>query len=165
LARGLLISQTATPAVFPMRGDTMSRFLIASLGFGLLAGAMIHADDDKKPAKLNGTYTITAGEEDGKPIPAARFEGAVVIFTDDTVAGTDKEKKEIFSSKYKLDAAKKPWAIHMKTKEPKEAESQGLVKMEGDTVTIIYAKPGGEKPTEFKTKENQHMFVMKKKAD
>lgn len=143
----------------------MSRFLIASLGFGLFAGALLQADDDKKPAKLNGTYTIVAGEEDGKPIPGPRLDGAIVVFTDDTVAGTDKDKQVFFSSKYKLDAAKKPWAIHMKTKEPKEAESHGLVKMDGDTVTIIYAMPGGEKPTEFKTKENQHMFVMKKKVD
>jgi hypothetical protein len=37
----------------------------------------------------------------------------------------------------------------------------GLVKKEGDTITLIYALPGGAAPTEFKTKAKQQMFVMK----
>ena len=37
----------------------------------------------------------------------------------------------------------------------------GLVKKEGDTVTLIYALPGGRPPTDFMTTEKQQMFVLK----
>ena len=43
----------------------------------------------------------------------------------------------------------------------KEVVAMGLMEMEGDTVKLIYALPGGEMPTEFKTKEKQLMFIMK----
>ena len=48
----------------------------------------------------------------------------------------------------------------MKSANP-EADSRGLVKKEGDTLTLVYALPGGETPKEFKAGEKQHLFVMK----
>jgi uncharacterized protein (TIGR03067 family) len=134
-------------------------------------------DDKAKPADaaaLNGTYAITSGEEEGKAVPKERIEGAMIIFTDKTVAGTDKDKKEFFSATYALDTSKSPWAITMTNasrgaapakddKKPAEAmTSAGLIKVDGDTVTIIYALPGGKPPTEFKTGDKQQMFVMKR---
>ena len=50
----------------------------------------------------------------------------------------------------------------MRSTAPKEAEAVGLVKREGDTVTLIYALPGGKPPTEFKTQERQNLFVLKR---
>ena len=49
----------------------------------------------------------------------------------------------------------------MTSKQPKEEKTTGLIKKEGDTVTIIYALPGGEAPKDFKTKEKQNLFVLK----
>ena len=43
--------------------------------------------------------------------------------------------------------------------------ARGLVKKEGDTLHLIYALPAGEIPAEFKTREKQLMFVMKKEGD
>jgi hypothetical protein len=40
--------------------------------------------------------------------------------------------------------------------------ARGLIQKEGNTVRLVYALPEGEIPTEFKTKEKQLMFVMKK---
>ena len=40
--------------------------------------------------------------------------------------------------------------------------AEGLIKRDGNTVMLIYALPGGETPTEFKTKEKQQMFTMKR---
>jgi uncharacterized protein (TIGR03067 family) len=143
----------------------MNKFLTCAV---LFAGAAIGAtqivadDEEKGGTKLDGTYTITSGEEDGKAIPAERIEGSIVKFTGDLILGTDKDKKEFFSAKYTLDTGKMPWAIKMKSMEPKEAEAMGLVKKDGETLTIIYAKPGGDVPKEFKTKDKQHMFVLKK---
>jgi uncharacterized protein (TIGR03067 family) len=111
--------------------------------------------------KLEGTYTVVSGEKDGMPVPADRIKGSIVVFTSDKIVGTDKDKKEFFAANYTLDAAKTPWVIRMKSTSPKEAEAAGVVKKEGDTVTIAYGAPGGDAPTEFKTKENQHLFVLK----
>jgi len=115
----------------------------------------------KAEAKLEGSYTVVSGEENGKAVPAEKVKGSVVRFTSDTILGTDKDKKEFFSAKYTLDTARTPWTIRMTSTAPKEAEAVGLIKKEGDTVTLIYALPGAPAPTEFKTKDRQNMFVLK----
>lgn len=117
--------------------------------------------DDKKAASLEGGYTIVSGEKDGKAIPEERIKGSIVKFTGDKILGTDKDKKEFFSSTFTLDTAKTPWVITMTSKEPKEAKATGLIKKDGDTITIIYALPGTEAPKDFKTKEGQQLFVLK----
>jgi uncharacterized protein (TIGR03067 family) len=127
-------------------------------------------NEQKAVASLDGAYTIVSGERDGKAIPEAEIKDAVVRFTDGKVIGTDKSRKEFFAASYTVDATKKPWKIDMKTiaatkpgasEKPMEMKASGLVKKEGDTLTIIYALPGGETPTEFKTKEKQQMFMLK----
>jgi uncharacterized protein (TIGR03067 family) len=115
----------------------------------------------KAEAKLEGAYTVVSGEENGKAVPAEKVKGSVVRFTGDMILGTDKDKKEFFAAKYTLDTVKTPWTIRMRSTAPKEAETVGLVKKEGDTVTLIYALPGAPAPTEFKTKDRQNMFVLK----
>lgn len=151
---------------------------IASAGFGFLVGTVLVAapptslPPPKTPPKVGlpvipaplanpivGDYTIIAGEEHGKPIPGDRIRGSVVQITPERIVGTDKDRKEIFTSIYVIDFNVRPWTIQMKSDKP-DADSKGLIKKEGDVVTIIYALPGGETPTEFKTKDKQHMFVL-----
>ncbi len=128
-----------------------------------------------KAGKLEGSYTVVSGERDGKALPKEGFEGAMVTFTDKKVLGTDKTKTEFFSSSYTVDKSKTPWVISMteskamgkdgdkeKYKKDQGASATGLIKQEGDTVTLIYALPGGKAPTEFKAGENQHLFVLKR---
>jgi uncharacterized protein (TIGR03067 family) len=128
----------------------------------------IAAQDAKKPAaekkaeaKLEGSYTVVSGEENGKAVPAEKVKGSTVRFTGDTITGTDKDRKEFFAAKYTLDTAQTPWVIRMKSTAPKEADAVGLIKKEGDTVTLIYSLPGAPAPTEFKTKDRQNMFVLR----
>lgn len=118
-------------------------------------------DEKKAAASLEGGYTIVSGEEAGKAIPEDRIKGSIVRFTGDKILGTDKDKKEFFSATFTLDTSKTPWVIEMTSKQPKEAKTTGLVKKEGDTITIVYALPGSEAPKEFKTKEGQQLFVLK----
>lgn len=133
------------------------------------AGGLLLAAEEQ-PAKkgekaaatpLEGTYTIVSGAENGKAVPADRIKGSIVRFTGDTIVGTDKDKKEFFAAKFTLDTSKKPWVIQMKSTAPKEAEATGLIKKDGDTVTLVYALPGGDAPKEFTTKDRQLMFEMK----
>ena len=84
-------------------------------------------------------------------------------FTDDTVVVTDKDKKDTFSATYKITGTKSPFTITMTSKDaPVKGETaRGLIEKEGDQLRLIYALPGGEAPTEFKTKDKQLMFVLK----
>ena len=119
------------------------------------------ADDKDKDAKLDGGYTLVSGERDGKAIPEERIKGSIVKFTGDRIVGTDKDRKEFFVSTYTIDKSKTPWTIKMKSTTPKDSEASGVIKKDGDTITIAYNLPGGTPPTDFKTKEKQHLFVLK----
>ncbi|WP_439627100.1 TIGR03067 domain-containing protein [Gemmata sp.] len=134
-------------------------FLVA--GTLALVATAARAEDKKAAKSLEGTFMLVSGEKDGKAIPEERIKGGMVRFTADKITGTDKDKKEFFAANYTLDTTKTPWAIAMKSTAPKSADAVGLVKKDGDTLTIVYALPGGEAPKEFKAGPNQHLFVLK----
>lgn len=147
---------------------TLAIIALASACF-VTAGAAspLPVPDDKKPsektaaAPLEGGYTIVSGEKDGKAIPPERLKGCVVLFTAEKVVGTDKDKKELFAASYVLDTTHTPWIIKMKSTTPKEEEAIGLIKKEGDSITLIYSLPGAPAPVEFRTRDKQHLFVLK----
>ena len=134
--------------------------VVLSPGLGADDSKTIGKDDQKGEMMLEGGYTIVSGESDGKPIPEERVKGHVTRFTKDKIVTTDKDKKEVYVAEYKLDDSKKPCVIKMKSTTPKEGEATGLIKKEGDTITLIYAVKGPP-PTDFKTKEGQNLFVLK----
>ena len=123
--------------------------------------------DDADKTKLDGTYAIVGGEKNGKVIPREEIEGAVVVFKDGKIIGADKSKKEFFSATYVIDATAKPMKISMTNTSPNTAEvkSAGIVEVNGDTVRLCYNLPGGDIPTDFKTKDRQHCFVLKRTAN
>ena len=131
--------------------------------------------DSGAPDELIGGYTIVAGEKYGEKEDPERLAGTTVRIAEDAIIVLDKEKKEVYAQTYKIDRKSKPWKITLETKitpyPEKKGDSldrkgedriaHGLIEQDGDTVRIIYALPGAERPTEFKTKEKQLMFVMK----
>jgi uncharacterized protein (TIGR03067 family) len=131
---------------------------------GLMATAARSGDGKGKgptPKELVGVYKITAGEHGGKPIPEAELKADRVTITEDAITLVDKSNNKVYAATYKLDGGK----LHMVSIEPKKGETaDGLIKKEGDTVTLIYALPGGKAPTEFKTHAMQQMFTLKKTA-
>jgi uncharacterized protein (TIGR03067 family) len=144
--------------------------LATSLTFAQQSGsATKQADKVTTPDDLVGRYVISSGEKDGVKEPAERIEGIVVTFAKDKVIVTDKEKKEIYSASYTLDKSN-PCQITMISKVEGSVGdiARGLIQRDKDddtVVKLIYALPTGETPTEFKTKEKQLMFVMKKDAE
>ena len=124
--------------------------------------------DDKKTdmtaEKLVGTYQIVKGEEYGGKPPKEDVTKVTVKFTKDRITAFDGNNKELYVQTYKLDPSKKPMGIMMTNVKPSEGmKAKGLIEVEGDTLKLIYALPGGEMPTEFKTKAKQLMFEMTKK--
>lgn len=142
---------------------TITRYFGAAVvGLYVLAVTAQDRPGEKPGApKLEGTYTIVSGEEGGMPIPPERIKDSVVKFMADKIIGTDKDRKEFFAATYKIDTSKVPYRIKMKSTTPKEAETTGLIEKKAETVRIIYALPGGEEPTEFRTREKQQMFELK----
>src|SRR5665213_2601865 len=131
---------------------------------GLLA-LSLHAQEKSgklDTKSLEGTYTITKGEHDGKALPPDHFKGSVVTFTKSKIYGTDKNTKEFFSTEYTLDTSSSPAMIHMKGTAPKKENADGIIERSGDTVRICYALPGGETPKKFETKVNQNCFTLKR---
>ncbi len=141
---------------------------LSSLAIARQEDATTKPADKKTTAdSLVGRYTITSGEKEGNKEPEERIKGTTVTFTKDTIKVADKDKKEVYSATYKLDTTTTPAQITMTSQvEGDSGEiARGLIQQDKDddnVVRLIYALPTGEVPKEFKTKEKQLMFVMKK---
>jgi len=143
----------------------MNLFNLIALSSAVTLTAWVLADEKRgdDPRSIQGRYELVAGEEDGKETPPDRIKGSAVLIDKDTIVGTDKDRKEFFSCSYTLDTSSKPWKITMVSKAPKAGDkAEGVVKTEGDSVWICYAKPGGKAPMGFKTEEKQHCFKLKR---
>jgi uncharacterized protein (TIGR03067 family) len=157
-------------------GDTAMLVLKITFALGLLSlltslamaqqteSANSKADKTCTPESLVGRYVIVGGEKEGVKEPDERIKGTTVTFSKDTVVVADKDKKEIYSASYKLNATTNPCDITMTSRvESSGGEiARGLIEKAGDTVRLVYALPTGEVPAAFKTKEKQLMFVLKK---
>jgi uncharacterized protein (TIGR03067 family) len=127
---------------------------------------VVSADDKGTAAtqKIDGTYSVVAGERDGKPMADADVQKCIVKITASAISGTDKDGKEFLNATYamdetKQDAAGKTCHIIMKTSDGKAY--QGMCEKTADGLKVVYQMAGGEAPTEFKTKEKQVLLVLK----
>jgi len=144
----------------------MNKIRFAAFAALLVALPVALADDrkdDGKSGKLDGTYTVVSGQHDGKEIPKSHFEKSVVVFEGNKVYGHDKDKKEFFGATYKIDTASKPWKISMTSTSPKKGQTaEGVIEVQGDTIRLAYALPGGKAPTTFAAGEKQHLFTLQR---
>jgi len=136
---------------------------ILALSAAFVAIAYAQCGETTSPdINLLGTYVLVSGEKDGKAIPDERIRGGRVTFTKDRIVGTDKDNKETYVATYKLYVSKTPYTIDMVSVTPAKGDkAAGLLEKKDDTVRIIYSVRGAPAPTEFKTKMDQHLFVLK----
>ena len=74
---------------------------------------------------------------------------------------------KIEEGKMKLDATKKPKAIDATPKDGKfkGMTLQGLYEIKGDDMRVVFGKPGGERPKEFKTaKDSEEILIEYKRT-
>jgi uncharacterized protein (TIGR03067 family) len=109
---------------------------------------------------IGGGYTVASGERDGKPFPKEALQDAIMRVTESRIVGTDRDRRELIVATYTLNTTKTPWTLELRHYGAKELTA-GLVKKDGYKLTIIFALPGGEAPTEFKTKDKQVMFHLR----
>lgn len=136
---------------------------ILIMAFGVLGQSTTPVQRVDETTGLTGMYLMVSVEKNGEKLPERHVQGQMVRITQDRIIATDKESKPTFAASYRLNASNTPWNVTMKSIAPQAGlDARGLVKREGDMVWLIYHHPGGEVPTEFKTKQKQLMVVLRK---
>ena len=100
-----------------------------------------------------------------KPVPAAELDGASICIERNTITGTGRDGKTFLAVSYVMDGTASPAKLKLTSREPTAATVAGLAKRDGDTVTIVYHRPGSPAPTGFTTAAGQQLFVLKRVED
>jgi uncharacterized protein (TIGR03067 family) len=134
-----------------------------AMGFalGLLMGApALQADVSKGESALQGTWSLSAGEADGKALAEKQLQdGKLAIEGDDytvTLAGRGTVK-----GTQKLDPTKKPKTIDATDASgPNKGETiLGIYELEGDEFRVAFAPPGQPRPAKFTTAANSGQWL------
>jgi uncharacterized protein (TIGR03067 family) len=138
---------------------------LLALGMVVLAFGVTTADDKKDPTA--GKWVIESVTIDGKANDARK--GAVRVHTDGsyTLTPAKDSKAQPTSGTYKLDTTKTPITIDTSVKGGMYDGKTllGIVKVDGDTMTIAFTEPGKERPKAFESKEGSGVvLVVHKKA-
>jgi hypothetical protein len=143
------------------------------LGIGLallLPPAALRADDDLG-AKFAGTYLYQSGKNGTEDLPKDELEKQTVNITKDTITLIDLDGREAFVIKYAI----RPGGTEGRCELDMEitesmldqavgSKAGGLMKKDGETVTIIYNAMSEDIPKDFEPEEGQHLFVLNRKA-
>jgi uncharacterized protein (TIGR03067 family) len=115
--------------------------------------------------KLQGTWTLVSGENEGKPVPPDKIQGSLVVIRKGTMIANDKDNKKLYVMEFKLDPAQRPKAIDMTITEgpDKGKAAKGIYALQGDRLELAYAI-AGERPKSFSTKpKDAHLsFVLRR---
>jgi len=103
-------------------------------------------DTTKDEEKILGAWTVISFAEGGQKAPEAALQDMTVTFTADGKMTTKRGEQEETST-FKLDPSKKIKEIDGTNAQGKTAN--GIYKLEGDSLTICFARAAGDRPTEF----------------
>jgi uncharacterized protein (TIGR03067 family) len=133
--------------------------MMSPLASVFVVALMVTAGTQDDAAKLNGTWLLVQGEQDGKPLPEEAIRAVKIIIDGDkhtVMVGSDK-----MVSTHHLDPTTKPKSIDAKpTDGPyKDKTLLGIYRIGGDEFTVCFAAPGKERPKDFTTKSGTGTFV------
>jgi len=130
---------------------------------GMTAQTYLFSADPAERSKVEGQHAIIAVERDGRARDEANFKGSTLRFSDGKLVGANKDGAEFMTADYTLNDDKNPSAVTLKVTSGsnKGKELQGLIDRNDNTIRLIFANPGGDRPTEFKTRENQTMYTLR----
>jgi uncharacterized protein (TIGR03067 family) len=119
---------------------------------------------------LQGTYKLVSGEKGDMPVPSNHLDGVVRI-TKDTMTLHDKDNNEIYVIHYETEPTKDAARLTMTVTRSSwptavGSKAHGLIKAQGNKVTMIYDLKSGEYPSDFHPKgDNQLLFVMERTSE
>jgi uncharacterized protein (TIGR03067 family) len=136
------------------------KVLVLSVAVVFAFGAgQARADEKDKPTdekKILGTWTIESFMEGGKKADKELIKDAKVTITaDGKIKLTRGEQEEEFT--YTLDSTQKPKEINLTNSKDKTAS--GIYKLEGDKLTVCFARQGGDRPLDFASEKGSAVVL------
>jgi uncharacterized protein (TIGR03067 family) len=128
-----------------------------------LVGNPFAISSDPEQPEVEGHHAIVAIERDGKPFDETQYRGATFKFAAGKVVGTNPDGSKFMAADFLLNPIRRPCTIAIKLSEGPSAglELRGMIDRKGDTIRLILANAGADRPTDFRTRLNQTMFTMK----
>jgi uncharacterized protein (TIGR03067 family) len=123
----------------------MGRSALSFLAVVMLAGA----DKDNSAAKLDGTWKLVRGQQNGKPIAAEVFKSATL-----TIQGnkhTVKIGSDVMIGTHKINMSASPMTIDVEdTEGPYKGQTlHGIFRLQGEQFTVCFSAPGKDRPKTF----------------
>jgi uncharacterized protein (TIGR03067 family) len=105
-------------------------------------------------SNLDGIYRCLSATISGKPLDAAVVE-QLQLTLDGELYRTVKGAQTLFEGRFRIDRALTPWQIAITAIDGPFAgkSAEGLVELDGDTLTLCHTMPGQSRPTEFASSE------------
>ena len=128
----------------------------------LLFSQTSRADDLKD---MTGTWKVESAEAGGKKIESEDLKEIVVKITGDRYEVKVKDKVD--AGTLKLDETQKPKSMDATDTEGLDAGKvvKAIYELSGDTLRVCYPMEGGDRPTEFATKEGSPLLMLTYKRE
>ena len=115
-------------------------------------GALVAVAGGDSTTKIEGSWSATAGSDDGKKIPPEAIDKLmmVVVFKDGNYT-VSIMGKEVEKGTYKMNATKKPATIDMNVQEGKDKNKTqiGIFKVDADQLTMAVVIGSKNRPKTF----------------
>jgi uncharacterized protein (TIGR03067 family) len=113
-------------------------------------------------AALQGTWLLVAMETEGDAVAAEEFKGWHAVYEGDAVtlhSDTEVRRHGITT----LDATRNPKAINTWDQDgPYDDRTvPGIYELKGDSLTLCFARPGEQRPSEFTTKKGTGFLMVR----
>lgn len=134
------------------------RKILAPVLFLLFAAFVNAGGDSKSDLKMmEGAWKAVMEEADGKAAGEAEKDAPFKLVVKDGKFTVFFGEKKLTAGAIKLDAAKKPKEIDAEQGEGpfKGRVQKGLYEFKGADMRVIFAEPGKDRPTSFKTREGE----------
>jgi uncharacterized protein (TIGR03067 family) len=130
----------------------------------LTLGAPALKDPPKKELKIEGDWVVESQITGGRPLKSA-IERHYIFSGDGKWTMTSSKAKAknapSLSRTYVIDGSTNPASIDMKTSSGlTQPNMVGIIKVDGDTLTLCYSRSGEDRPKTFESPEDSSMILI-----
>ena len=127
------------------------------------AGLLFAADADKDLATFEGTWTLSSGEAEGKPLTEKQLKGGKLMIKDGQYSVTMPDK-DVVTGTQKIDSTKTPKQIDITDYSgPSKGKTHlGIYEFKEGEFRCVFSAAGQDRPSKFSTGSGQWLHVWKK---
>ena len=131
------------------------------LVLALCLGAISWGDEPVKAKAWEGEWAAVSVQNNGEKMPDERAQKLRLTLTADRYK-TELGDQVLFDSTYTIDTTKSPAHIDIIGTEGdfKGKAALGLIKVDGDTLTMCYVMPGGERPSAMESPPGSRVTLL-----